>query len=175
MLPTLQRIISSNDEPASNADKSELCSIITEVRESNLEIYRMVLKVQASLPAQVEDQKPVYFLDACDCPARIDLTWVNSWEAFFAVLGVRFKQRGLKIVEKKQFILEDAHSNKLIDSTCPFDGCFMPGRKINMDACFDEKEYIGNCCPSCRYQEPGTLADQPMDWYVFSIHCQFYY
>jgi hypothetical protein len=123
--------------------------------------------MQSSLPAQVEDQKPVYFLDACNCPARIDLSWINSWEAFFAVLSVRFKQRGLKIVERKKFILEDAYNHKLIDSNRPFDGCFMPGRKINMDACFDEKEHVNNCCPSCRYQELGISADQPVDWYVF--------
>jgi hypothetical protein len=41
-----------------------------------------------------------------------------------------------------------------------------------MDACFDEKEDMRNCCPSCRYQEPRVLADQPVDWYVF--HCQQY-
>jgi hypothetical protein len=169
VLPTLQRIILNDDQKPSDEDRSELRNIVTEVRETSLEIYRMVLKMQSSLPAKVEDQKPVYFVDACGFQARIDLTWINSWEAFFAVLGVRFKQRGLKIVDRKQFVLEDAQSNRLVDSTRPFESCFMPGRKITMDACFDEKEQTGNCCPSCRYQEPDTEADQAIDWYGLSI------
>lgn len=126
----------------------------------------MVLKMQNSLPAQVEDQKPVYFMDACGFRARIDLTWINSWEAFFAVLDVRFKQRGLKIVERKQFVLEDGHSKRSVDKSHPFASCFMPGRRINMDAFFDEIEHIGNCCPVCRYHEPDAVAGQAVDWYV---------
>jgi len=171
LLPTLQRIISSDNDPTSDKDKSELRGIMREVQQSNVEIYRMVLKMQSSIPAPVEDQKPVYFLDACDCPARIDLTWINSWEAFFAVLSVRFRQRGLKIVEKKRFILQDAHSDRLININCPFSGCFIPGRKISMDACFDENEHVRSCCPSCRYQEPGIPADRPIDWNVISLSC----
>lgn len=166
MLPTLQRIVSNNDQPSESHESNELSNVMKEVRETNLEIYRMVLKMQLSLPAQVEDQKPVYFLDACAFQARIDLTWINSWEAFLAVLGVRFKQRGLKIVERKQFVLEDANSKLLVDGNRPFESCFIPGRKINMDAFLDEKGNTGKCCPSCRYEELDAKADQAIDWYV---------
>lgn len=169
LLPTLRRIISSDEQRGESQKLTQLNEIIKEVCETSLETYRTVLKMQKSLPMQVEDQKPVYFTDACAFAARIDLTWINSWEAFLAVLGVRFKQRGLQIVEKKQYVLEDASSKIVIDSRKSFESCFFPGRQVNMDALFNAKEHSTNCCPVCRYGEPSAVADQPVDWYAHQL------
>ncbi|KAF2093425.1 hypothetical protein NA57DRAFT_81353 [Rhizodiscina lignyota] len=172
MLPTLQHIISNNEPHVECPELNAMTNDVKEVCKTSFKIYRSVLQMQASLPAQVEDQKPVYFMDACAFQARIDLTWINSWEAFLAVLAVRFKQRGLRIVEKRQYVLEDAHSKVLVDSTHPFELYFIPGRKINMDALFVEKEHTRNCCPSCQYQEPTADIDQAIDCSQCGIHYQ---
>lgn len=164
MLGPLRRIISIHDQPVENHESNEMAKVVKEVCEQNVELFRKISNIQTSLPAQVDDQKPVYFLDACGFQARIDLTWINCWEAFYAVLRVQFKQRGLKIVERKQFVLEDAHTTMSVDTHRRFELCFIPGRKINMDACLDEKEHVGNCCPICRYSEPTTVSDQAVDW-----------
>jgi len=119
--------------------------------------------MHTTLPPQVERQQPVYFLDACGFHAPFHLEFINSWEAFTAVLSIKFKHRGLRVVEKKQYVLEDANRKKIIDMAQPFEVCFFPGQQVNMDACFDEKIGTGNSCPVCQHIEAVAL-DQAIDW-----------
>ena len=53
LLPTLQRIISANpDLSPESRHHDELSNIVNDVRETNLQIYRVVLKMQTTLPLQ---------------------------------------------------------------------------------------------------------------------------
>ena len=79
------------------------------------------------------------------------------------MLSIKFKHRGLRVVEKKQYVLEDANRKKIIDMAQPFEVCFFPGQQVNMDACFDEKIGTGNSCPVCQHIEAVAL-DQAIDW-----------
>lgn len=124
--------------------------------------------MQTSLPPQIERQQPVYFLDACGFLAPFHLEFIKSWEAFIAVLNVNFKTRGLKLIERQQFVLEDAHSKRVLDLSRPWETCFFPNQHVNMDALFDEQERGGNSCPVCQYQEPAA-TDQAIDWYAVSL------
>lgn len=160
ILPLLQRIDSANNSQFQN----NLCNVANEIRESNLQIYRTFLTMQSALPPQVERQQPVYFHDACGLQSPFHLEFINSWEAFVAVLSVKFKQRGLFVVEKKQYVLEDANHRRLIDMNRPFEACFFPGQQVNMDACFDENSDTANCCPVCRHAEFGS-QDEAIDGY----------
>jgi hypothetical protein len=164
LLPTLQGIISANDDRSSERQSyNEFSRIVNEVRQTNLEIYRMVLQMQTALPLQVQRQQPVYFLDACGFHAPFHLEFINSWEAFVAVLGIRFKHRGLRVIEKKQYVLEDANQQRVIDMARPFETCFFPGQQVNMDACFDEKTGTRTSCPVCQHIETAAL-DEAIDW-----------
>jgi hypothetical protein len=163
LLPTLQRITSAHQDQASTSQHADFSNVVNKVRETNLEIYRMVLKMQTNLPPQVERQQPVYFLDACGFLAPFHLEFINSWEAFVTVLGIKFKHRGLRVVEKKKYVLEDANRKKLIDTTRPFEACFFPGQQVNMDACFDEKNSTGSCCPVCQHVDK-MATDEAIDW-----------
>jgi hypothetical protein len=131
--------------------------------QEEIDKHRMVLKMQTTLPLQVERQQPVYFLDACGFHAPFHLEFINSWEAFIAVLDIKFKHRGLRAVENEQYVLEDANCKKVINMARPFDACFFPGQQVNMDACFDEKTGSGNSCPVCQHNEAAAL-DQAIDW-----------
>ena len=79
------------------------------------------------------------------------------------MLSIRFKNRRLRVVEKKQFVLEDAHRKSVIDMARPFEACFFPGQQVNMDACFDEKTETANYCPVCQHVE-AAASDQAIDW-----------
>jgi hypothetical protein len=61
--------------------------------------------IHSNLPSQITQQQPVIFRDALDRVAPIHLEWINSWEAFLAVLKVRFKERGLRKIENMEFAL----------------------------------------------------------------------
>jgi hypothetical protein len=55
LLPCSKRIISVNsDQSAESRHRDELNNIVDDVRETNLQTYRMVLKMQTMLPPQVE-------------------------------------------------------------------------------------------------------------------------
>jgi len=164
-LPTIQGIASAHQDQQSLTSQrhDELSSVVNEVLETNLEICRLVLEMQTSLPQQVGCQQPLYFTDACGFRAKLDLGYFDSWEAFNAVIGVKFKQRGLRVVEKKQYVLEDAHRKKLINTARPFQACFVPGQQVNMDACFDENIGTEKCCPGCQHVE-NVASDQAIDW-----------
>jgi hypothetical protein len=145
--------------------QSEFTSIMHEVRQIVQQIHGRVQSLETSVPPHVQLQQPVLFQDACGFRSPVHLDFINSWEAFEAVLKVRFKKRGLQVVEKKQYTLEDASSKREIDMTQPYEMCFFPGQSVNMDACFDEETGITNHCPGCQNVEKEAL-DQTVIWYV---------
>lgn len=126
--------------------------------------YQIVSSMRQSLPMQI-DRSSFYFLDACGLTATFDLAFFDDWETFEGAIAAKFKKRGLQIVARKQYALEDAHRKTSIDRTRPFKALFLPGRQINMDACFDAQEALGTCCPVCRHVE-DVASDDGIDWYV---------
>lgn len=162
LLSTVQRIMSNDEEPAEPQQQLELSNIMRCVQETNLKIYQMVLNMQTSLPPQVERQQPVYFLDACGFRAPFHLEFIKSWEAFTAVLNINFKSRGLQLVERNHYVIEDAHNGRVLDATMPWESCFFPGQQVNMDALFNEDK-SGNSCPVCHHAETAD-TDQAIDW-----------
>ena len=71
-----------------------------------------MMQLQHEIPAQVLLQKPVLLLDACGRMAPFHLEFINSKEAFLAVLKVRFQQcgvtpKGLRKIDRFEFILCD--------------------------------------------------------------------
>lgn len=126
--------------------------------------YQMISEIRQSLPVQI-DRPSFYFLDACGFSATFDLAFFDNWEIFEVAIAAKFRERGLQVVARKQYVLEDAHRKNAIDRTRSFKTLFLPGRQINMDACFDDWETLGTCCPVCRHIE-DLASDEGIDWYV---------
>jgi hypothetical protein len=154
LVPALQKMISAQE--AQNRDYFNVMG--TKIQDT----FELVSEMRQSLPVQI-DRPSFYFLDACGFSFIFDLALFDNWEIFELVIGAKFKERGLRVVEKKQYVLEDAHRRNGIDRTRPFKTTFLPGRQINMDACFDEKADAGACCPVCRHIE-GLATDDGIDW-----------
>lgn len=96
---------SNEDRLLKSHEHVGLGNVMKEIRETSLQTYLMILKMQTTLPPQVERQQPVHFLDACGVHAPFHLEFINCWEAFLAVLKVRFERRSLRVVEKKRYVL----------------------------------------------------------------------
>jgi len=141
----------------------EIRTAVREVRETNLQVYQMVLEMQTTLPSQVKRQQSVYFLDAWGRFSPFHLEFINSWDAFLAVLKVRFKHCGLGKIEKNQYVLEEANSKRPIDIRRPWETCFLPGQHVNMDMCFEERGTSKNSCPVCQLFESARI-DEAIDW-----------
>jgi hypothetical protein len=106
-------------------------------------------------------QQPVIFRDALDRVAPIHLEWINCWEAFLAVLKVRFRERGLRKVENMEFALQRAGSRRDISMAESWEAAFCPGQEVNMSIVFRETGYAASSlCPSCRHEYVGDTVSE---------------
>lgn len=124
----------------------------------------MLNKIFASLPQQVDRQQPVMFLDALGRLSPIHLEWINSKEAFLAVLKVRFKNLGLRKVEKGEFALQETKSRRDLDLSVPWEVCFFPGQIVDMSMVFRQSHQakLGSC-PACK-QPCSAVAGEDVEW-----------
>ena len=143
------------------------------VLKSNLEIYELVFNMQANLPKQIERQQPVLFLDACARLSPFHLEFITSAEAFLAVLKVKFKDAGLRKIEKGQFTLEEASTKRTIDLGRPWHVCFLPGQKVDMSMIFSLLNPAESTCPGCQHRSEIENT-QDVEWYLkLSLHEDF--
>ena len=148
---------------ATQEHTDELKDLMLKVLKANLQMYDLVLSMQATLPLQIERQRPVLFLDACGRLSPIHLEFITSAEAFIAVLKVRFKDAGLKKIEKGHFVLEEARTKRLVDLRRPWHTCFLPGQKIDMSMVFSQADNPRSTCPGCQY-ESSTNTTEDVEW-----------
>lgn len=135
------------------------------ILKTNLQLYDIILSMQANLPQQMERQQPVLFLDACGRLSPVHLEFITSAEAFLAVLKIRFQDAGLRKIEKGQFALEETRSKRQIDLRRPWQTCLLPGQKIDMSMIFSRVESARFTCPGCQH-EAGSKTTQDVEWYA---------
>ncbi|KAL8769525.1 MAG: hypothetical protein Q9209_004586 [Squamulea sp. 1 TL-2023] len=129
-----------------------------------LEQMRGAVQLQLELPPQVVLQKPVTLLDACGQVSAFHLDFINSPEAFLAVLKIRFRQhgveeRGLQMLDDSQFVLEDCRGK--LDLSKPWTQVLRPSQKVDMSMVFHRKT-PPSICPVCRWQnenDSGSAID----------------
>ena len=148
---------------ATQEQTEELKQLMLKVLKANLQMYEMVVSMQATLPLKVERQQPVLFLDACGRLSPIHLEFITSAEAFLAVLKIRFKDAGMQKIEKGQFILEEARTKRLLDLRRPWNTCFFPGRRVDMSMVFSEADNPTSACPGCQYESINKTTDD-VEW-----------
>ncbi|KAI9719370.1 MAG: hypothetical protein M1812_003441 [Candelaria pacifica] len=137
------------------ASNTTLLRGLTQQQSDYLESLMQIIRQQQELiqqlqqlPAQVELQRPVILLDACGRIAPFHLDFINSKEAFVAVLEVRFKDIGLEKIQKEEYILEERQRRREIDLSKPWNAVFMPGQKVDMSMIFQRshtRKSLENC------------------------------
>ncbi len=110
---------------------------------------QVFLQQLQQLPPQVELQKPVILLDACGRVAPFHLDFIDSREAFIAVIKARFKDIGLKKIEKGEFCLEERHRKREIDLSRPWSTVFLPGQTVDMSMIFQRSYAPLEKCHGC--------------------------
>jgi hypothetical protein len=120
--------------------------------------------MERTLPAQVLRQQPVQFLDAANRFAPFYLEFINSLEAFLAVLQVRFQGLGEEKIRKREFYLQDFATRHPIDISRPWDLCFFPGQSVEMSMTFEQAGPTDSTiCPACGINADGLWQDGK--WY----------
>lgn len=152
----------------------DMMCMIGELTESNKQLVQQVAQFQQQLPAQVLLQKPVVLLDACGRAAPFHLDFIDSKEAFLAVLKIRFEQcgvtpQGIGKIDRFEFILRDRRRD--ISLNAPWQTVFKPGQNAAMSMVF-RRLASGSTCPGCG--SVNEEADQcDTEWYASSAkeHC----
>ena len=148
---------------ATHEHTEELKDLMLKVLKANLEVFDIVRTMQGTMSQQIERQQPVLFLDACGRLSPIHLEFINSAEAFLAVLKTRFKDYGLQRIERKQFALEESQIKRAIDLRRPWHQCFLPGQRIDMSMIFTRAKTPGSTCPSCLYESTIDMNHE-VEW-----------
>lgn len=124
----------------------------------------MLENICNALPPQIERQQPVIFRDALNRVAPIHLEWINSHEAFLAVLEVRFKDVGIEKVRRREFALQKAGATTDIDLRKPWEACFCPGQRVDMSMTFKQQGPADvAACPVCGHECFGETNSE-IEW-----------
>lgn len=130
----------------------------------HLQVLKAISQNQNSIPPQILLQKPVIFLDALDRLAPFHLEWIDSHEAFLAVLKIRFKDHGLQMVESGRFALQASKTKKDVDLNRPWNICLFPGQEYDMSMLFRDPNSENNTnCMACHHICSGK-AEEDIIW-----------
>jgi hypothetical protein len=168
IIPTLRTVFESGANEQTRVYQQEsmdLRHIMNATRETTLRTYSMLLNMQRNIPNQIERQQPIHFIDACGFHAPFHLEFVNSWEAFEAVLEVRFRTRGPQKIRRREYILEKASTRTLLNRDRPWGSDLLPGSTVHMDMVFDMPSEKKNTCPVCKIESCESMEAE-VDWYV---------
>ena len=125
-----------------------------------MQLLSALEQLQKSIPAQVLLKEPVIFTDALDRIAPIHLDWITSWQAFLAVLEVRFSHLGSSKIKRREFALQESVTRSELIFTKPIALCLKPGQYVDMSMVFRDRteETTENVCPHCH-----TIGEGPTD------------
>jgi hypothetical protein len=133
----------------------QLRTLIYGVMAGNFRIYKEVIAVQKMLTGHISRslaEDPFILEDAIGRIAPVHLRFITSWDAFEAVLQLRFKNTmGSAKVHNREYILQEHATGREINRTTEWDLAFLPGQKIDMSMVF--KVEAGN-------EEKGTKRNE---------------
>lgn len=132
----------------------------------NLATYRAVLSIQESInqcPSLDRPllQEPFILEDGLGRIAPVHLQFITSWQAFEAVMRVRFEGLpGYEKITRHEFVLQEQPTMREISREQPWETAFRPGASVSMSITFRRPGSVdprasksSNSCPYC-----GTLS-----------------
>ena len=135
---------------------TELKGFMRRIISMNIATYHAVISIQSSLPGRLERsliEEPFILEDAIGRVAPVHLQFVTSWEAFNAVLELRFKDmQGFEKIKERQYSLQEKATRREIDQNRPWQRAFLPGQRIDMSFIFDtpgSDKGTYATCPGC--------------------------
>ncbi|ORX97798.1 hypothetical protein BCR34DRAFT_456510, partial [Clohesyomyces aquaticus] len=148
---------------------TELKGFMRRIIAMNIATYHAVVSIQSALPSWLERgliEEPFILEDAIGRVAPVHLQFVTSWDAFNAILEIRFKDvQGFRKVREKQYGLQDKVTGRDIEQSRPWQRAFLPGQRVDMSFIFSSQEPGATAseiatCPGCQTpSEKSTDAD----------------
>ncbi|KAH4045249.1 hypothetical protein HBI56_157010 [Parastagonospora nodorum] len=137
--------------------------------QTHLVEVKGMVQVHQEIPAQMLSRRPVILIDAFDenrLPFHLD--FINSFEALFAVLEIRFKEKGyhaLVRIRRQLFVMYEHCQQKQIDLNGAWANAFKPGQIVEMSMIVTATPNVKKTlCPACGHIQRGKAGnDNRMD------------
>ena len=154
----------------------DMSNSVRQLLTSNASLVRSIQMIQCGLPTPLECtllQDPFILEDAIGRVAPVHLQFIESWDAFEAVLEARFRGiQGWDKVQQREYALQDRRRGSEISPSRPWGGAFLPGQRIDMSFVFENTiQHDGDevsqetDCPSCHCSVVGH-QDLDTEWSV---------
>ena len=147
----------------------EMKSFMSKIFFTNVAIYKAVLEIRGRLPSSLERslcQEPFILEDSIGRVTPVSLEFVNSWEAFDAVLEIRFRGlQGFEEVQKKEYVIQAGATRREIHRSRPLECSFLPGQTFVMSMLFQDSGLPPGWCPSCHTSSDGA-RNADVKWWV---------
>jgi hypothetical protein len=147
----------------------ELKGMIHKIMAMHAATYKAVIMIQACLPSYLERlliQEPWILEDAIGRISAIPVQFIESWDAFDAVLEIRFRDvQGFQKVKEKKYILQQHGTGLEVTRSAAFTTAFIGGKRYEMSLLFDGEAEppAGASCPSC-HADSYDLSDAEILW-----------
>jgi hypothetical protein len=148
---------------------AEIKDFMLRIIKINIATYNTVISIQGVISGGLERSlahEPFILEDAIGRISPVHAQFINSWDAFEAVLDIRFRNiQGHTKVKRKEYTLQEHSTKREISRTRPWEGAFLPGQRINMSMVFNSKKQAssGTSCPSCN-ELSGESCDFEIQW-----------
>ncbi|KAM0800303.1 hypothetical protein BDR22DRAFT_258396 [Usnea florida] len=156
---------------------TDILSLMQKICKVNFLTYKAVISLQTSIPNQLErcwTQQPAILEDALGRVTPLHLEFLDSWEAFEAVLEVRFRQLpGHRKIKQREYALRNNALERDVEKSLAFTLCFLPGKRIDMSMIFDGSIGGRSSCPGCQLVTSKT--EEGLDSQVQCPRCKIWY
>jgi hypothetical protein len=141
--------------------------------QKSLDEIQVLLRVQCAIPPQVLLQQPVILLDAFGKIAPFHLEFIDSLDAFIAVLKIRSTQAGvqggaLRKLDNREFHIRDTRRRRQIDFTRPWAAIFRAGQNVDMSMVY-RRCLTPSICPQCGCENEYNDDNEETEWYVIPL------
>ena len=135
--------------------------------EMNIATYNAVIDIRGRLPSHLERglyQERFILEDGIGRIAPVHMQFICSWEAFDAVLELRFRNmQGYTMVRNKEYVIQESSTRREIDRSFPWEASFLPGQKVVMSMVFKDDENSATSCPRC-HSSSREPQDSEIQW-----------
>jgi hypothetical protein len=154
----------------------ELEDSVHRILSLNVSTYDAVVAIKSGLPSRLERAligDPAILEDGLGRIAPVHLQFVNSWDAFDAVLEVRFRGLdGHEKVIKRDFVLQEHATGFEIRRSRAWEASILPGQRIEMSFVFSQEGSFASTavdasctsCPKCGFV-CSEKQDSEVQWY----------
>lgn len=141
---------------------SELRAFMQRIITINISTYNALIAIQQTISSRPELsllQEPFILEDAIGRISPVHMQFINSWEAFHAVLSRRFQDvQGYKKVQSGEYILQEHVTRREISRSHRWEAAILPGQRIEMSFVFnsESRDSVSASCPSCNKVSDGS-------------------